>query len=95
MAGSSAEADRGAETGFADFVRYCRIGGTPHRPNQADLQIIYGPVVNWGPELEDPDLELVILADTDQLSFHDQSLVGIASPLIQGGSIVWRDPKTT
>jgi len=74
------------ETGFPDFVRYCRRGRSPHRPGGRDFQVVYGPVAQWQ-GLFDPNLELFVLSDCDQVSFHDASHLAAAGPLLKGADM--------
>jgi hypothetical protein len=79
-------------TGFPEFVRYCRSGGTPHKPPlNGDYQVVYGPVVQWQ-GLFGPTLQLFVLKDCDQVSFHDASAVDSSSPLFAMADVDWEEP---
>lgn len=73
-------------TRFPDFVRYCRRGRSPHRPGGRNFQVVYGPVAQWQ-GLFDPNLELFVLSDCDQVSFHDPGLLAAGGPLLHGASM--------
>jgi len=75
------------ETAFPDFVRYCRGGGTPHRgPGGRSFQVVYGPVAQWQGLFEE-ELELFVLNDCDQASFHDASHLVAGGPLLDGADV--------
>lgn len=80
-----------AATGFPEFVRYSRSGASPHRPGGSDYQVVYGPVVQWQ-GLLDPKLQLFVIADCDQVSFHDPSTLRASSQLFARTGIVWNEP---
>lgn len=74
------------ETAFPDFVRYCRRGRSPHRPGGRNFQVVYGPVAQWQ-GLFDPNLELFVLSDCDQVSFHDAGHLAAGGPLLRGADM--------
>lgn len=77
------------ETGFADFVRYCRAGLSPHRPS-GNYEIAYGPVAQWQ-DLSDPATKLFVISDCDQVSFHEPAHVATSSPLFADTRELWRE----
>ncbi len=82
-------------TRFPEFVRYCRRGRSPHRPGDRNFQVVYGPVAQWQ-GLFDPNLELFVLSDCDQVSFHDASHLAAGGPLLRGASthvLPWPDEE--
>lgn len=75
------------ETGFADFVRFCRRGGDPHRTG-GNYQVVYGPVALWQ-GLTDPLRTLLVIKDCDQVSFHNGAVTSGASELLRNVKEVW------
>jgi uncharacterized protein DUF3990 len=77
------------ETGFADFVRFCRSGESPHRLG-SNYQVVYGPVAQWQ-GLIDPGLRLLVIKDCDQVSFHNGAVTGASSELLKSVTEVWSE----
>jgi hypothetical protein len=71
------------ETRFPDFVRYCRKGGSPHRPRARNYKVVYGPVAEWNDQF-DPNLQLSVFPFYDQISFHDMRLLKPKGRLLKG-----------
>jgi Protein of unknown function (DUF3990) len=76
-----------SETGFADFVRFCRLGGEPHRI-AGNYQIVYGPVAQWQ-GIADSGMTLLVIKDCDQVSFHNGAITGHSSELLRNVKEVW------
>ena len=76
-----------AETGFADFVRFCRLGGEPHRIG-SNYEVVYGPVAQWQ-GITDPGMTLLVIKDCDQVSFHNGAVTGASSRLLKNVKEVW------
>lgn len=78
-----------AETGFADFVRFCRGGGEPHRIGN-NYQVVYGPVAQWQ-GITDPARTVLVIKDCDQVSFHNGAVTGLMSELLSNVKEVWSE----
>ena len=78
------------ETGFPQFVRFCRAGYMPHR-SSGDYEVVYGPVSQWKPRMSDPSLKLFVIGDCDQVSFHNGAVTASTSRLLERIRKVWSE----
>jgi hypothetical protein len=78
------------EVGFADFVRFCRSGASPHRTAE-NYEVVYGPVAQWQ-GVSDPAYNLFVIADCDQVSFHTPEVTAAGTPLLANSRRIWIGP---
>ena len=79
------------ETGFPQFVRFCRAGDAPHRSEGGDYQVVYGPVAQWNEMYFDPKLTLFVIENCDQVSFHNEAVTAPTSKLLAKIEKIWSE----
>ena len=76
------------ETGWEAFVRHCRNGLIPHKTS-GNYDIVYGPVAQW--QNLAPSFKIFVIADCDQVSFHNSVTTSHSSQLFAASSIIWTE----